>query len=65
MSNNQERLRHGRVTQHASVQREKTRPSRSNNVTFSNARALSSGVHVSPSSSSRRHDSPAASSDAL
>lgn len=56
MFNNQEILRHGRVVQHAFVQREKVRLLRlAIGANSFYEQALSSQVHMSPAPSSPRH----------
>lgn len=59
MTKNQDRLRNGRVTQHASVLGERARPLRPPvGATSFNPEASTSRAHVSPMSSSKRHVSP-------
>lgn len=58
MRDNQERLRHGRVTHDASVRKQKARPYRLDiGASSFDAGAHSFQIHVSPTSSSRRHKS--------
>lgn len=59
ISNNVDKLMHGKVAQHASVRRKRVGSSHSAiDTTSFNVETSSSGVHVSPTSSSRRYDSP-------
>lgn len=65
MADNQERLRHGRVFQHASIHREITRPSQSPDGGSSfDAEAPTSGVQVSSVLSSRKQVSHIAAPEA-
>lgn len=56
MTDNQDRLMHGRVSQHAFVCRERARPSRPLvGATLFDKETPTSKVHVSPTLSFRRH----------